>query len=151
MKHLLFLLLTIIPVELLANAVDASRILNHSRLQQAVRFNTPPSGYIDLSYCDSVKNVGNLPVDRKTYRLSYDDNFAFNPETGELSTISERHLLESRNVGKATVLATNPVTVIVSSSPNSPYLKYQVMASSHQRTNVRIYLCDWKKAVYLWR
>ena len=150
MRHFLFLLI-VLPLELAANAVDANRVLGHDRLQQAIRFNQPPSGYIDLSYCDSVKNIGDMAVDRKTYRLSFDDNFVFDPDSGELSTVLETSMLQTQMLGNTPVLAKLPVTAIVSSAPKSPYLKYQVMMSSNQRTSMRMYMCDWKKAVYLWR
>lgn len=149
-RILLFLLLAL-PLELTANAVDASRILGHSRLQEAIRYNQPPSGYIDLSYCDTVKSIGDLPVDRKTYRLSFDDNFAFNPDSGELSTVIETSMLQTQMLGNTPILASMPVIAIVSSAPKSPYLRYQIVSSSNQRTSMRLYMCDWKKAVYLWR
>ncbi|OED44367.1 hypothetical protein ACH42_07720 [Endozoicomonas sp. (ex Bugula neritina AB1)] len=151
MKNILLFLLIILPLEVVANAVDATRIIGHNRLQQAIRFNTPPSGYIDLSYCESVKSIGNIDIDRKTYRLSFADNFTFNPDTGELSTIIETAMLHTKMIGKTPILAKIPITAIVSSAPQSPYLRYQIVSSSNQRTSMRMYMCGWDKAVYLWR
>ena len=151
MTRFLLILLTLWPLGLTANPADTSRIIGHSRLQQAIRYNTPPSGYIDLSYCESVKNIGDMPVDRKTYRLSFSDNFVFNPENGELSTVINTSMLQTQMLGNTPIMATLPVTAVVSSTPKSPYLRYQVVMSSHQRTSMRTYMCNWERAVYLWR
>lgn len=151
MKRLFLYCLIMISIPLPASTMDDSRIIGHASLQQAVRFNNPPSGYIDLSYCDSVKNIGDIPLDRQTYRVSFDDNFIFNPDNGELTTIFETTMLQTRMIGRTAVQSSLPATVIISSVPKSPYLRYQVTLSGSESTSMRTYMCDWKKAVYLWQ
>lgn len=146
-----FLSSVLLASTLQANTAESSRVVGHHELQQAIRFNTPPSGYIDLSYCDSVKSVGNMPLDRKTYRLSFDENFSFNPDNGELSTVIDTPVLQSLTVGRTTVLSSISAKAIISSVPKSPYLRYQIYTSENNRTDMRTYMCDWKKAVYLWK
>lgn len=143
------LLLSSLPV--VATTTDANKIIGHTPLQQAIRDNIPPSGYIDLSYCDSVQSIGELPVDRKTYSLSFDKNFIFNPDNGELSTVVNTTVLHTQMVGRTPVLSSLPATVIVSSVPKSPYLRYQVSLNRDNATSMRTYMCDWQKAVYLWK
>ena len=151
MKRLFLYCLLLIPASLTAKTMDVSRVLGHTLLQQAVRYNNPPSGYIDLSYCDSVKSIGDMPLDRKTYRLSFADNFIFNPDNGELTTIVKTSVLQTQMVGSAAVLSSLPATAIVSSVPKSPYLRYQITLTQGERTSMRTYMCDWEKAVYLWK
>ena len=151
MKRLFLHCLLLISAPLIANTQDASRVIGHNPLQQAVRYNNPPSGYIDLSYCDSVKSIGDMPLDRKTYRLSFNDNFIFNPDNGELTTVVETSVLQTQMVGRAAVLSSLPATAIISSVPKSPYLRYQVTLTQGERTSMRTYMCDWEKAVYLWK
>ena len=131
--------------------MNASRVIGHTPLQQAIRYNTPPSGYIDLSYCDPVKSIGDLPLDRKTYRLSFEENFTFNPDNGELTTVVETPIVQTRMAGREPVLSSLPATVIISSVPKSPYLRYQISLTQGERTSMRTYMCDWEKAVYLWK
>ncbi len=130
---------------------DSSRIVGHERLQQAIRYNSPPSGYVDLSHCETVKNIGDMPSDNKTYRISFDDNFTFNPDTGDLSTVIEVAMQQTQMLGNTPILVSLPVTTIISSAPKSPYLRYQVVMSDHERTNMRLYMCPWESAVYLWK
>ena len=151
MKRFFFYCLLLISAPLTASTMEPSRVIGHTALQQAVRYNTPPSGYIDLSYCDSVRSIGNIPLDRKTYRLSFADNFSFDPDNGELITVIETPVLQTRMIGQAAVFASLPATVIISSVPKSPYLRYQVSLTQGERTSMRTYMCDWQKAVYLWK
>ena len=139
------------PLEVMASKKNMERVMSHMGLQQALRDNSPPHGYIDLSYCETSNSMGKFPVDRKTHRFSFKDHFAFEPDSGEVTSITEVPTVMKERVGKRYVQTIIPMTVVVTSFPNTTFLEYQVTIRSSKQTYMRTYLCEWPKAVYLWR
>ncbi|WP_330927451.1 hypothetical protein [Candidatus Sororendozoicomonas aggregata] len=132
-------------------SIQASvRIGNHTQLQDALRDNQPPSGYIDLSQCKTEVVVGELPEDKQVYRLSFKDNFSFNMTSKIITSVFDTVLNNSQIVKTVPVLVKVPATVFVTSSAKADYLRYQITVAG-QETLIRIYHCPWDRAVYLWQ
>ncbi|MDD7804308.1 MAG: hypothetical protein PUP46_01805 [Endozoicomonas sp. (ex Botrylloides leachii)] len=148
----------IINLLLLASAVIMSsltlaseRITSHNALEKALRDNSPPSGYIDLSSCTTEAVVGNIPEDKQTYRLSFKDHFSFNLESKVITSVFDTVLNNSQIINSKPILVTVSATVFVTSIPTSNHLRYQITIKNDQKHYIRVYECPWKQAVYLWR
>jgi hypothetical protein len=153
MKHLhstlLALILTGCPI--LAEALPNGKIMGHRWLLSAIKSNRPPSGYLDLNNCELAKNISDLPADRRTYRISFTDNFAYNPEDGSVSTIMNILYQQTRNLGGTPVLMSRPATIILTSKPQTEHISYQVVMTHNAKTMMQLYQCSWDKAVFLWK
>ncbi len=125
------------------------RIENHNQLQDALRDNRPPSGYIDLSQCKTEVVIGELPEDKQVYRLSFKDNFSFNMTSKMITSVFDTVLNNSQVVKTVPVLVKVPATVFVTSSAKVDYMRYQITMAG-QDTLIRVYHCPWDRAVYLW-
>ena len=133
-----------------AIVLGKQKITNHNQLQAALKDNTPPSGYIDLSYCRTETTIGNMPQDKQTYRLSFKDHFAFNLESKQITSVFDTVLNNSQSINGKPVLVRIPATVFVTSQPKTGYLRYQITVENSNKPHVKIYHCPWKRSVYLW-
>lgn len=127
------------------------KIVDHEALQNALRDNDPPSGYIDLSHCKSEFVVGNLPQDKQTYSLSFKDHFSFNLESKIITSVFKTVLNSSQIINSVPVLVNVPATIFVTSTPSTKHLRYQITIENTDKQLIRVYQCPWKQAVYLWR
>ncbi len=132
-------------------ATAPGQIRNHHQLQDALKENQPPSGYIDLSRCSTEAVVGEIPKDQQTYRLSFRDHFSFNLESKIITSVFDTVLNSSELVGATPLFVKVPATVFVTSSPQNNYLRYQITLEGQEKNQARLYHCPWDKAVYLWR
>ena len=145
------LMLSLILMPLNTFAIPDSRVLGYQGLLSAIQNNHPPSGYIDLANCKLTKNVSDMQADRRTYRVRYDDNFTFNPDNGEIITITNILYQQTRDLNGTPILMSRPATIIISGKPQTNYLNYQIVMSLEGKTLMQLYECPWEKAVYLWR
>lgn len=137
---------------LTAPALKASQqVSSHSQLQDALKANQPPSGYIDLNRCSTAASIGNLPEDRQTYRLSFSDQFSFNLQSRIITSVGDTLMNNSQMVEGIPVLVKVPATVFVSSAPDNNFLRYQISIQHEQNTWIKVYHCPWNTAVFLWR
>ncbi|MDP0590001.1 MAG: hypothetical protein QS748_12775 [Candidatus Endonucleobacter bathymodioli] len=130
---------------------NSERVTSHEELQDALKDNHPPSGYIDLSTCNTEIVIGNMPDDDQTYRLSFNDHFSFNLKSKTITSIFDTVLNNSRTIKAKPVFIKVPATVFVSSFPQNDYLRYQITIDGEENDLIRVYHCPWKKSVYLWR
>ena len=141
----------LIAANLTEAAIAAERVTNHHQLQQALRDNYPPSGYIDLSHCSTEAVIGDIPKDEQAYRLSFKDHFSFNLESKIITSVFDTVLNNSQVIKSTPVFVKVPATVFVTSSPKNPYLRYQITIASESENMTRVYHCPWKTSVYLWQ
>ncbi|WOG26612.1 hypothetical protein [Endozoicomonas sp. 8E] len=151
-------ILSIITMTLMAMALPVTtlalpnaKITGHRWLLSAIKSNRPPSGYLDLNNCSISKNIGDLPADKRTYRVSFAENFSYDPEDGSISTIMSRLYQQTLNLGETPVLISRPATVILTSRPQRESVTYQIVVSHNERTLMQLYECPWSTAVYLWK
>ncbi|WP_257280081.1 MULTISPECIES: hypothetical protein [unclassified Endozoicomonas] len=143
------LLAVTLPVTTLA--LPNAKIMGHRWLLSAIKSNRPPSGYLTLDNCKISKNIGDLPVDKRTYRVSFNENFSYDPASGSISTIMNRLYQQTLNLGGTPVLISKPATIILTSRPQRESVTYQIVITHNERTMMQLYECPWSKAVYLWK
>ncbi|WP_153764503.1 hypothetical protein [Endozoicomonas sp. OPT23] len=134
-----------------AVSVPNSKIMGHRWLVSAIKNNRSPSGYLDLKNCKLDKNISDLPPDRRTYRISFDDNFAYDPENGNLSTIMNILYQQTKELGGTPILMSRPATIILTSKPATDFISYQIVMTHNEKTMMQLYKCSWDKAVFLWK
>ena len=142
---LISLLFLVLPIQ------ASVRIENHDQLQDALRDNQPPSGYIDLNQCKTHVVVGDVPEDLQVYRLSFEDNFSFNMTSKIITSVFDTVLNNSQVVKTVPVLVKVPATIFVTSSARQNYIRYQITLHSEQESLIRVYHCPWDQALYLWK
>ncbi|WP_263322253.1 hypothetical protein [Endozoicomonas sp. Mp262] len=130
---------------------NSEKITHHDQLQEALKENQPPSGYIDLNRCSTAASIGSLPEDKQTYRLSFKDHFSFNLQSKIITSVVDMVMNSSEVIDGTPILIKVPATIFVTSSPKNNFLRYQISIENERETWVRVYHCPWDKAVYLWR
>ena len=144
-----FSLLILLP--LTAQSIPNSRVMGYRWLLSAIKNNQPPSGYLDLGKCSMTKNISDMQADRRTYRISFTDNFSFNPDNGEIVTIMNILYQQTKDLNGTPVLMSRPATTILSGKPQGKFLNYQIVMNYDGKTLMQLYQCPWDKAVFLWR
>lgn len=132
-------------------AFPNAKITSHRWLLSAVKSNRLPSGYVDLSQCKLSKNISDLSADQRTYRVSFNENFSYDPKDGSILTIMSTLYQRTHNLGGTPVLMSRPATVILTSKPHSESITYQVIMTHNEKTMMQLYECPWDKAVFLWK
>ena len=145
------LVLALLLLPLTVFAIPDSRVLGYRWLLSAINNNHPPSGYINLANCSLIKNISDMQADRRTYRIRYEDNFSYNPDTGEIVTITNILYQQTRDLNGTPVLMSRPATTILSGKPQTDYLNYQIVMNLDGKTLMQLYQCPWEQSVYLWR
>lgn len=146
------LTLSLLLMSLTVHAIPDTRVLGYRWLLSAIKNNHQLSGYIDLANCKLTKNISDdMQADRRTYRIRYDDNFSYNPDTGEIVTITNILYQQTRDLNGTLVLTSRPATTILSGKPQTDYLNYQIVMTLDGKTFMQLYQCPWEKSVYLWR
>ena len=107
-------------------AIASDKITNHQELQDALRDNEPPTGYVDLSNCITKTIIGDIPWDKQTYRLSFKKHFSFNLKSKIITSVSDTVLNNSRIIESQPILSKVPATIFVTSSPTYDHLRYQI-------------------------
>lgn len=85
----LTLTLTLVLLMLPASGygIPNGKIMGYKWLLSALKNNHPPTGYLDLNNCKMIKNISDLPTDRRTYRISFKENYSYDPDNGNITTI----------------------------------------------------------------
>ncbi|WP_152558566.1 hypothetical protein [Endozoicomonas numazuensis] len=146
---ILTILAILMPV--VAQALPNSKIMGHRWLLSAVKSNRAPTGYLDLNNCKLSKNISDLPADNRTYRISFNENFSYDPDDGSITTIMNILYQQTRNLGGTPVLMSRPATIILTSKPQRESITYQVVMTHNEKTMMQLYECPWDKAVFLWK
>ncbi len=134
-----------------AFSIPNSKIMGHRWLVSAIKNNRAPSGYLDLKNCKLDKNISDLPPDRRTYRISFEQNYAYDPENGSLSTIMNILYQQTRELGGTPILMSRPATIILTSKPATDFISYQIVMTHNEKTMMQLYKCSWDRAVFLWK
>ncbi|WP_252176915.1 hypothetical protein [Endozoicomonas sp. 4G] len=152
-KTLIIMTMALVAMVLPINtqALPNAKIKGHRWLLSAVKNNRPPSGYVDLSECQLSRNISDLPADKRTYRVSFNENFSYDPADGSILTIMNMLYQRTHNLGGTPVLMSRPATVILTSKPQRESITYQIVMTHNEKTMMQLYECPWDKAVFLWK
>ncbi|MGI9277922.1 MAG: hypothetical protein ACR2PT_24135 [Endozoicomonas sp.] len=143
----LFLLLN--PV--IAQGLPDGRVHGHRFLLAAMKNNYPPTGYLDLNNCRMTKNISDMPADRRTYRVSFMNNYSYDPDSGEITTLMDIMYHRTKEMGSTPVLMSRPATTILTAKPKTEFMTYQIVMTLNGKTMMQLYHCPWEGSVYLWK
>lgn len=151
MLAIVVMTLLALTLSVTTQALPNAKIMGHRWLLSALQSNRPPSGYVDLSQCKLSRNISDLNADKRTYRVSFNENFSYDPGDGSITTITNRLYQKTHNLGGTPVLMSRPATVVLTSKPQREFITYQIIMTHNEKTMMQLYECPWDKAVFLWK
>ena len=132
------------------HALPDDRVHSYRFLLVAMKNNHPPTGYLDLNKCQMTKNISDMPADRRTYRISFMDNYSFDPDSGEITTLMDIMYYRTKEVAGTPILMSRPATTILTAKPKTEFMTYQIVMTLNGKTMMQLYHCPWEGAVHLW-